>query len=116
MSEATTSHGEGKNLAAHEIAKLFPAIGKSPVSLDDYKANYASSIADPAAFWSAKALEYLDWFAPFHPETALTGDFESGDIAWFGGGKLNMSYNCIDRHVAGGKADQVAMTFDRSPI
>jgi acetyl-CoA synthetase len=42
----------------------------------------------------------------------LQGDFDAGDITWFAGGKLNVSYNAIDRHVAAGRADQVAMIWE----
>lgn len=50
-----------------------------------------------AAFWAAKAEQYLDWIAPWH--TVYQGDFSGGQNAWFIGGKLNASANCLDRHL-----------------
>ena len=43
------------------------------------------------------ALKHLSWFHPFNE--VLHGHFEQGDIAWFLNGKLNVSYNCLDRHL-----------------
>lgn len=103
---------EEKSLAAHEIAKEIPAIGvdDAPMSLDEYKKAYAASIADPSKFWSEEAKKRLDWFSPF--TTGLQGDFDAGDISWFQGGKLNVCYNAVDRHVLAGKGDQVAMVWE----
>jgi acetyl-CoA synthetase len=102
---------EEKNLAAHEIAKLFPALNtQGRPTLEEYKAKYAESIADVGAFWGKEAEERLDWFVPF--KQTLQGDFDAGDITWFAGGKLNVSYNAVDRHVLNGKGDQVAIVFE----
>jgi acetyl-CoA synthetase len=54
--------------------------------------------------------ERLDWFRDF--DTVTQGGFEEGDVSWFVGGKLNVSYNCIDRHIANGKGDQVAIIWE----
>jgi acetyl-CoA synthetase len=80
------------------------------MSFEEFKAAHAESVKDPAAFWAKEAIERLDWYAPF--TNALSGDFEAGDIAWFVGGKLNVCYNAVDRHVNNGKADQVAMVWE----
>jgi acetyl-CoA synthetase len=69
--------------------------------LQDYHDRYAASIQNPSAFWAQQAKERLTWFRPFdEDETArvTTGSFEHGDVTWFAGGKLNVCYNCIDRH------------------
>lgn len=92
------------------IEKEFPPIGKGVMTLQEYKELHAESIADPGAFWGKQAKEYLDWFVPF--QSTLQGDFENGDITWFTGGKLNVSYNAIDRHVLAGKGDQVAVVWE----
>jgi Acetyl-coenzyme A synthetase N-terminus/AMP-binding enzyme len=70
-------------------------------TLQDYHDRYAASIQNPSAFWAQQAKERLTWFRPFdEDETArvTTGSFEHGDVTWFAGGKLNVCYNCIDRH------------------
>jgi acetyl-CoA synthetase len=94
----------------HEVAPLYDQ--KMDVALARYKNQHAESIKDPGAFWSRKATEYLDWFQPFDPSTALQGGFEHGDVRWFAGGKLNLCYNAIDRHVSSGKANQTALIFE----
>lgn len=54
----------------------------------------------------------MDWFSP--PTVSLQGDFQYGDVTWFAGGKLNLCYNAIDRHVREGshKADQIALVWE----
>jgi acetyl-CoA synthetase len=54
----------------------------------------------------------LDWDLLFDDEHVLGGSLETGDVTWFAGGKLNTCYNAIDRHVAAGKQDQVAMIWE----
>merc|ERR1719436_1233950 len=58
---------------------------------------YQASIADPKAYWDKLAKRALDWFVPYRE--VLSGGFSKGDVAWFADGKLNVSYNCLDRHV-----------------
>ncbi len=64
--------------------------------LDHYQAMYDQSINDPKAFW-LEAAKHLDWFS--FPKEAHQGDFTRVNHAWFLNGKLNASYNCIDRHL-----------------
>src|SRR5690606_36144587 len=65
-------------------------------SIDEYKALYEESIADPERFWSREAGR-LDWFKRFERVSATSFDHDNVSIEWFVGGKLNASYNCIDR-------------------
>ncbi|MCC6672509.1 MAG: acetate--CoA ligase [Planctomycetes bacterium] len=65
-------------------------------SLDEYRRLYRASLDNPEAFWAEQA-ESLDFFHPF--QSVLEGEFARGEFAWFGGGKLNASHNCIDRHL-----------------
>ena len=57
---------------------------------------WEKSVNQPQAFWKEQALERLDWIVP--PKTTTRGGFETGDIAWFPDGYLNVSVNCLDRH------------------
>ncbi|MEO1366006.1 MAG: acetate--CoA ligase [Acidobacteriota bacterium] len=66
-------------------------------SLDEYRRLYQHSLDDPAAFWGEQARR-LDWFHP--PDQVGYFDYESVDFSWFEGGKLNASFNCIDRHLS----------------
>ena len=63
--------------------------------LDEYKSMYEDSINNPKEFFSEMAKENLDWIKPFTQVT--NGNFE--DATWFEDGKLNISANCIDRHL-----------------
>ena len=63
--------------------------------LDEYRKLYARSVDDPEGFWRDQATN-LEWF---HPPDSIT-DHEPGEPIWFSGGRLNVSYNCVDRHAA----------------
>ncbi|GMV85762.1 MAG: acetyl-coenzyme A synthetase [Dehalococcoidia bacterium] len=67
-------------------------------SMAEYEALYRRSIEDRDAFWSEMANEHIQWMAPFH--TVCQEDLRTGNIRWFDGGKLNVSVNCLDRHLA----------------
>ena len=64
-------------------------------NLDEYKSMYHQSIDDPQAFFGAQAQENLAWIRPF--TSVHNGKF--ADSKWFEGGKINIAYNCIDRHL-----------------
>ncbi len=70
---------------------------------------YAASVEDPDAFWSEQATTFLDWTEPF--KTVRENDMAQGLIKWFSGGRLNVSVNCIDRHLPE-RADQVAIIWE----
>ncbi|PLB35099.1 acetate--CoA ligase, partial [Aspergillus candidus] len=65
-------------------------------NLDEYKAMYEESIRDPQTFWARMARENLTFYRDF--QTTMMGSLENGDVAWFPEGRLNASYNCVDRH------------------
>ncbi|WP_284985255.1 acetate--CoA ligase [Arthrobacter sp. fls2-241-R2A-172] len=69
-------------------------------------------------FWEEQARR-LHWAAPWHTAHTWTPvDVEAGrgpEISWFDGGKLNVAYNCVDRHVLAGKGDKVALYFEGEP-
>jgi acetyl-CoA synthetase len=65
-------------------------------SLDQYRELYEQSIKDPQGFFDPYAKQLLHWDRPY---TAVkSGSLNHGDAAWFLGGELNASYNCVDRH------------------
>jgi len=76
------------------------------ITREKYNEMYQRSISDPKGFWGEKAREFVDWFSDF--TEVSSGGFEEGDIAWFLNGKLNVCYNCVDRHLPT-KKDQVAI-------
>ena len=78
-------------------------------SFSEYEKLYRESIQDPEAFWDSQAKSRLTWDQPFH--TVMDTDLPTGSIAWFLGGKLNVAYNCVDRHLAT-RGDQTAILWE----
>lgn len=74
-----------------------------------YDEMYAHSVDNPDEFWGQQAEEFIDWFKPF--DVVQEWDFHKADIAWFKGGKLNVSHNCLDRHLEN-RADQTAIIWE----
>jgi acetyl-CoA synthetase len=70
-----------------------------------YEADVAAAAADPVAFWAAKARELLRWDTPF---TRVLDDTNPPFYRWFDDGTLNVSANCLDRHVDAGLGQRVA--------
>ncbi|MCE5983967.1 acetate--CoA ligase [Pseudomonas sp. LF19] len=75
------------------------------LSQTDYQRLYRQSIDDPDAFWTEQA-KALDWIEPW--SQIQQSDMKTGQAAWFKGAQLNVSYNCIDRHLAT-RGDQPAI-------
>lgn len=69
----------------------------------------AGANADPEGFWATQARQRIDWFRDFGKVD--DSDFEQGRIAWFLGGKLNASWNCLDRHLET-RGDQPAILWE----
>ena len=78
-------------------------------SLDHYKNLYEDSIKSPEKFWG-KIAKRIDWFEPW--DRVSNYNFNNGEINWFTGGKLNASYNCIDRHIDAGYGEEVAIIWE----
>ena len=72
---------------------------------------YERAAADPAAFWAEQARSLLTWDRDF--DTAL--EWNLPDAKWFVGGQLNVSYNCVDRHVEAGLGERVALHWEGEP-
>jgi acetyl-CoA synthetase len=79
-------------------------------SLAEYEALYKRSIDDPEGFW-AEAAQELHWFKPW--DKVL--DWNLPWAKWFVGGKINLSYNCVDRHALGARRDKVALIWEGEP-
>ena len=74
-----------------------------------YDTMYRQSIEQPDVFWSEQATTFLDWTKPWNQVSEV--DMQQGRIAWFNGGELNVSVNCIDRHLPA-RADQTAIIWE----
>jgi propionyl-CoA synthetase len=76
-----------------------------------YASVYRRSLEDPEGFWG-EAASALHWFEPWRK---VLDDSRAPFHRWFEGGRFNTCYNCLDRHVEGGRADQIALIYD-SPV
>ncbi|WP_413578067.1 acetate--CoA ligase [Bdellovibrio sp. HCB290] len=98
----------------NEVYPINPSLEKNAlITPQKYKDMYQQSVQDPQGFWSKEA-ERLHWFKKWD-KVKNTSFNKPVSIKWFEGGKLNVSYNCIDRHLAT-KADKVALIWEADDI
>ncbi len=88
-------------------AQRLPLEHSSIASMTEYRRLYRESLEDPDGFWRREA-ERLTWFHP--PQNILDMDMEEVDFSWFGGGRLNACFNCVDRHM-GPRGDKTAIIW-----
>ena len=97
-------------MSEHHLYPVKPEIAaQAHINADSYQKLYQQSITDPETFWAEQARAFLNWEQPWQQVTRC--DFPQGDIHWFIGGKLNVTVNCLDRHLET-RADQVAIIFE----
>ncbi len=81
--------------------KIYPvtesSAAKSYLNKDTFRQMYQQSIEAPEDFWAEQAGKLLHWHQPW--KKVSSGDFAKADSKWFEGAKLNVAYNCIDRHL-----------------
>jgi acetyl-CoA synthetase len=80
------------------------------INREQYDAQYAASVTDPEAFWAEQG-KTLNWIKPYTKVKSTNFNFGEVDIKWFEDGILNVSANCIDRHLET-RADQTAIIFE----
>ena len=94
-------------------SKVYPVppdfAAKAHIDVAKYNDMYQHSINDPDGFWAEQAKEFVTWYKPWTKVTEW--DFHRGHIRWFEGAKLNVSYNCLDRHLET-RGDQVAIIWE----
>src|SRR5512136_1123073 len=78
-------------------------------SLEEYKKIYQRSLDDPEAFWG-EAARQLDWYKKW--DKVLIEDFAEARHEWFVGGKLNVSYNCLDRNLKTWRKNKAALMWE----
>ncbi len=79
-------------------------------SLDEYRQMYEKSINEPEEFWGELAEKEIDWFKKW--DQVLVEDFTNAKHQWFVGGKLNVSYNCLDRQVKTWRKNKAALLWE----
>ncbi len=78
-------------------------------SMDEYQKLFKRSIDDPEGFWGEMA-EQLDWYKKW--DKVLVEDFKEAKHEWFVGGKLNVCYNCVDRHLKTWRKNKAALIWE----
>ncbi|MDO9320868.1 MAG: AMP-binding protein, partial [Pseudomonas sp.] len=94
-------------ITAHPVAEHVRQ--RALLNNDDYLRLYQQSIEQPDTFWAEQARTFLDWSKPW--DQVLVSDMHSGLAQWFKGGELNVSVNCIDRHLAE-RGEQIAIIWE----
>ena len=88
-----------------EVARRAHADNKKYLEL------YERSVRDPDGFWDEQAKQLVTWFKPWNKVSDWSYDASNLHIKWFEGGKLNVSYNCLDRHLEK-RGDQTAIIWE----
>ena len=97
-------------MSEHKVYPVPAAFSaKSLLNAQQYAALYRQSVDDPEGFWAQQATDFLTWTKPWHK--VLEWDFNKAYIRWFEGGKLNVTTNCLDRHLAT-RGDQTALIWE----
>ncbi|MDH4321831.1 MAG: acetate--CoA ligase [Desulfobulbaceae bacterium] len=93
-----------------------PAEGKEQAyvkSMAEYEAIYKRSMDDPEGYWGERAGELLTWDKKW--DKVLQADMKTPSIKWFDGGRLNVSTNCLDRHLTDGRRNKAALIWQGEP-
>ncbi len=94
------------NLQNQEELVFPPSTHSQPnITPETYESLYAASLQDPAAFWAEYAQSELEWFSPWTEAFTRT---DEKHFQWFSAGKLNITHNCLDRHLAAGRGEKTA--------
>lgn len=97
-------------MSEHKTYAIKPEIAEQAhITQEIYQSMYRRSIDEPEAFWAEQAEKFLDWSRPW--DRVMDYDFKNDHIRWFEGGELNVSYNCLDRHLEK-RADQTAILWE----
>jgi len=94
-------------------SKVYPvsedAAGRAHIDAATYESMYKRSIDDPEGFWAEQAEKFITWSKPW--DTVCQWDFKTAEISWFDGAELNVSVNCLDRHLDE-RGDQTAIIWE----
>ena len=109
---------EDKITSLSAEGKLFqpPVQGREQAwvkSMEEYKKIYAHSMEDMEGFWAKRAEELVTWDKKW--DTVLEYDYSVPEFKWFNGAKLNISTNCLDRHLTDGRRNKAAIIWQGEP-
>ncbi|MAY56823.1 MAG: acetate--CoA ligase [Gammaproteobacteria bacterium] len=97
-------------MAEDKLYPVDPARDRhSLIDFEQYQKLYQQSISQPETFWAGQAEQFLSFFEPW--SAVYQGEFAKADVRWFADAKLNVCWNCIDRHLPE-RADQTAIIWE----
>ncbi len=85
-------------------------------SMSEYESLWERSINDPQGFWGEMAEKYIDWFQKWNGPVEEYSFKDDVHIRYFSGGKLNITYNCLDRHLKTWRKNKAALIFQGEPL
>ncbi len=85
-------------------------------TIEEYRETYRRSVEDPHGFWGEMAERYLHWFEKWTGPVEEWSFKDQISISYFRGGKLNASYNCLDRHLNGWRKNKAALVWQGEPM
>ncbi|MBN2419677.1 MAG: acetate--CoA ligase [Deltaproteobacteria bacterium] len=85
-------------------------------SMDEYMRLYRRSLEDPEGFWGEMAEKHLDWYRKWDGPVEEYDFNDDIHIRYFAGGKLNVTYNCLDRHLKTWRKNKAALIFQGEPL
>jgi acetyl-CoA synthetase len=95
--------------------KVYPVAStvakRAHIDAKKYASMYERSVKNPDGFWAEQAKQFVSWSKPWRQVSDWSYDAKDLHIKWFIDGKLNVSYNCLDRHLAK-RGDQVAILWE----
>ena len=97
-------------MSESKVYDVLPQAGQRAL-IDDatYQQMYQESLADPEGFWAKQADQHVHWFKKW--DSVWNCDYHAASIKWFEGARLNVSYNCLDRHLES-RGDQIAVIWE----
>ncbi|MBN2885555.1 MAG: AMP-binding protein, partial [Chromatiaceae bacterium] len=99
-------------MSEHKVYEVPESIAaKTHVNAEQYAELYRRSIEDPEGFWAEQAEQYVSWFKPWTKVMDYSYQADDLHVKWFDGARLNVSYNCLDRHLAT-RGDQTAIIWE----
>jgi len=99
-------------MSEHKIYEIPPDIeGSAHIDTALYETMYRRSVEDPDAFWAEQAERFVSWFRRWDSVSDYSYQADDLHIKWFSGGQLNVSYNCLDRHLET-RGDQIAIVWE----
>jgi len=98
-----------KNISSKFYDIPIEVASKALIDNQKYEEMYKQSLDDPEGFWAEQAEKRLHWTKKW--DKVVEWDFKKGSIKWFLGGKLNVSYNCLDRHLEK-RGDKIAILWE----